>query len=295
MIINGATLEGLRVGLQTTFNNAFNTTESNWDQFVQRMPTTNDSESFNWLGGMPEVKQWVDDAQFETFEAFAYSVAIKKWQAGIQVTREDIVDDKLGAVLPRINDLGGVVRRHPGKLVWQKLNAGDASICYDGEYFFDTDHPGGQSNKITGVLNSANLNAMIELFLGRRDRYGNLRDTRMTHLVVPPALRSTARALLEPDTLANGATNLDAGAVQLIVLPELQYGTGGSAVKWYGFDLSRGIKPFVYLEREGVTLEAQDAPESENAFLRQIYRYNAWYRGNVDYLFWELAAMSTGV
>jgi phage major head subunit gpT-like protein len=295
MIINGATLESLRVGLQATFQAAFTVVTSPWEAFTQKMTTTNDSESFNWLEGMPSVKAWVDDAQFETFAAQAWEIAIKKWQVGITLAREDIVDDKLNQVLSRVNDLGGVVKRHPGTLVYTKIKAGDAALCFDGEYFFDTDHPGTQSNKITGALTTTTLNQMMDLFANRRDRYGNRIESKMTHLVVPPALRMTARAILEPTTLASGASNLDANAVQLIVEPELAYGTDGSAVKWYGFDLSRGIKPFVYLEREAVQLDKQDTAESENVFLRQIYRYNAWYRGNVDYLFWQLAAMSTGV
>jgi phage major head subunit gpT-like protein len=300
MIINGATLESLRVGLQATFQTAFDETTPEWERFAQRMQTTNDTESFNWLEGMPTVKQWVDDAQFETFSADTWEISWEKWQAGIVVAREDIVDDKLGNVLPRIGDLGAVVRRHPGVRLFQKLKAGDSQVCFDGEYFFDTDHPGSQSNKITGALTSATLNQMKALFSYRRDRLGNLVPSRMTHLVVPPALEMTARAILQPTTLANGATNLDNNAqsnspVQLIVEPELQNGADGSAVKWYGFDLSRPIKPFVYLEREGVNLDAQDNADSDNVFLRQIYRYNAWYRGDVSYLFWQLAAMSTGV
>lgn len=295
MIINGASLESLRVGFQGIFQDAFEQVQPEWEPFVQRMQTTNDTESFNWLDGMPSVHQWVDDAQFETFAAQAWEIGWRKWQSGIQVAREDIVDDKLGNVRPRIGDLGDIVRRHPGQLLYQRIKAGDTSVCFDGEYFFDTDHPGSQANKMTGALTSANLNAMMDLFSLRRDRNGNLLNTRMTHLAVPPALRNTARALLEPLTLANGATNLDRAEVQLIVLPELQNGADGSAVKWYGFDLSRRLKPFVYLEREGVQFDAQDNVANDNVFLRQIYRYNAWYRGDVNYLMWQLAAMSTGV
>jgi phage major head subunit gpT-like protein len=295
MIINGAVLDSLRVGFQTTFQNAFSTVDPVWDPFVQRMTTTNDVESFTWMEGVPEVTQWVDDAQFRTFSAQAWQVGHKKWQAGIVVSREDVVDDKLGQILPRINDLANQVRKHPGKLVYNKINTGDVTVCFDGEYFFDDDHPGGQSNIMTGPLTAANVNAMRRLFAGRRDRFGGLVDSTMTHLAVPPSLEMTAREILQPATLANGATNLNQGMVQLLVLPELEYGPNGSAVKWYGFDLSRGIKPFVYVEREGVTVETQTTPESENVFLRQIFRFNAWYRGNVDYLFWQLAAMSTGV
>lgn len=295
MIINGATLDSLRVGFQGIFQGAFDQVNPDWERFTQRMTTTNDIESFAWLEGMPSVKLWVDDAQFETFSAAAWEVGHRKWQSGIVVKREDIVDDKLGNVLPRINDLGNVVRRHPGALLFQRLKAGDTSVCFDGEYFFDTDHPGSQSNKITGALTTTTLNQMRRLFSIRRDRNGNLLASKMTHLVVPSSLEMTARAILQPALLAGGATNLDVNAVQLIVEPELENGTDGSAVKWYGFDLSRPIKPFVYLEREGVVFEAQDKPENDNVFLRQIYRYNAWYRGDVNYLFWQLAAMSTGV
>lgn len=52
-----------------------------------------------------------------------------------------IADDKLGLFKPMFAEMGQASRRHPEELVFGLLASGFTTNCYDGQFFFNTDHP----------------------------------------------------------------------------------------------------------------------------------------------------------
>jgi phage major head subunit gpT-like protein len=63
----------------------------------------------------------------------------------------------------------------------------------------------------------------------------------------------------------------------------------GAQPAWYLFDLSRAIKPLIYISRRPVSLVRMDRPDDENVFMRKKYRYGVDYRGAVAYGLWQMA------
>ena len=59
--------------------------------------------------------------------------------------RNEIMDDAVGVYNPVIAELGRTAAVHPDELVFELLGNGFSTVCYDGQYFFDTDHPVGDS------------------------------------------------------------------------------------------------------------------------------------------------------
>lgn len=57
------------------------------------------------------------------------------------MSREDIEDDKLGLYDARLRMMAHSAAMHPDELVFDLLNRGFDAPCYDGQSFFDTDHP----------------------------------------------------------------------------------------------------------------------------------------------------------
>lgn len=296
MIINGQTLNATQIGYRAAFQQAFDAAAIDYESFVLEVPSTKKSEVYKWIGGLPTMKRWVDDAQFEKLEAYSWQIDNVYWQDGIEIERDDIEDDALGLLMPQIRQLGNEAKRHPGTLIYDLINNGDTALCYDGQYFFDTDHKDGtgavQSNKITGALNVTNLRLMRTTMRKLVDTRGRTLRLRLTDILVPPELEGVAHDLINAEFLASGATNTEFKAVNVTVSSQLT-----SAVKWYGFDLSKGneLRPFIFQRREGPFFVAQDTPTDENAFNRRKFRYNSWYRGNAGYGLWQFAAMSTGV
>ena len=57
------------------------------------------------------------------------------------VTRTAIEDDQLGIYTPLFEEMGYGAATHPDELVFGLLKNGHTTNCFDGQSFFDTDHP----------------------------------------------------------------------------------------------------------------------------------------------------------
>lgn len=139
--VNRANLDDAFRGFQTLFNNAFTTAPSQWQQIAMQVPSSGSEEKYAWLGMMPGFREWVGERVINRLKLHDYTVKNKPFELTVEVKRDDIEDDKIGVYSPLFTGLGEAATRHPNELVFALLKAGFASPCYDGQYFFDTDHP----------------------------------------------------------------------------------------------------------------------------------------------------------
>ena len=91
------------------------------------------------------MRDWLGDRVVKDLSAFHYEIANKDYEVTIGVDRNDINDDQIGVYNPIIRMLAQQAKVHPAQLVFALLAAGFATECYDGQYFFDSDHPVGES------------------------------------------------------------------------------------------------------------------------------------------------------
>ncbi len=69
--------------------------------------------------------------------------------------RHDIEDDQYGVFGPIVHDMGRDAAEHPDKLMFELMNLGFSSKCYDGQNFFDDTH---QARNADGVnVNVSNI------------------------------------------------------------------------------------------------------------------------------------------
>ncbi len=297
-LVNGAVLLETQIGFRTIFNRAFEATSPDYEPLVTSIPSTGKSEKYKWLGAIPAMRLHKDEVPFEKLSAYAWEIANNTYVNGLEIDREDIEDDALGLVGPTIAEMGSEARRHPGELVWNLVNNGFTGLTYDGQFFFDVDHKDElgpvQSNKRSGgtdgPLNETNLGAALAQMRRIKDHRGRPMGIKPTHLAVPPELEVTAKKLLVQTIKPTGEENIFRNALQLIVSEYLT-----SATAWFLFDLGRQLRPFVYQTRITTTLDAQDQPNDENAFMRDKFRWKARGRYGVGYGLWQFALGSTGV
>lgn len=141
MIVNRANLNDMFRGFQLLFGSAFATAQSQHQRIAMRVPSTTSEEKYAWLGKMPRFREWVGDRVFNSIKAHDYTIRNKKWENSVEVDRADIEDDRLGIYTPMVQALGAESATHPDELVFGLLASGFSTLCYDGQYFFDTDHP----------------------------------------------------------------------------------------------------------------------------------------------------------
>lgn len=145
MIINQANLNGIYKSFSTIFNQAFDAAESMYDVVAMTVPSSGRSVDYKWLGDFPTMKEWIGDRVIKDLSAFHYELINKAFESTVEVDRDDIADDQIGVYTPMIQGLAQSAKVHPDILVFALLAAGFETLCFDGQYFFDDDHPVGDS------------------------------------------------------------------------------------------------------------------------------------------------------
>jgi phage major head subunit gpT-like protein len=141
MLINSANLDGLRVGFKTSFQQGLAMAASQYLRIATEVPSTSKEEKYGWLGKMPKIREWIGARAVQNLQQYDYSIKNKSFELTISVDRDDIEDDSLGIYAPLFQEMGLSTAAHPDELCFALLKAGFTTLCYDGQNFFDTDHP----------------------------------------------------------------------------------------------------------------------------------------------------------
>jgi phage major head subunit gpT-like protein len=140
-IITPALLLSLRTGMSSIFQSSLRDTPTHWAKIATLVPSSTSSNTYGWLGQFPKLREWVGSRVVKDMAASGYSLTNKLYEGTVGVSRVDIEDDNIGIYTPMMQEVGRATATHPDELVFALLAAGHSTLCYDGQNFFDTDHP----------------------------------------------------------------------------------------------------------------------------------------------------------
>jgi phage major head subunit gpT-like protein len=141
MLVNSQSLSLIYQGFKTVVSDAFAATETDWPKIAMEVPSQSGSETYAWLGQFPSMREWVGPRVINNLSGYGFALQNKVFEATVSVARTDIEDDKIGIFKPVFSEMGGNAKRHPEELIFSLLKSGFATTTFDGQYFFDTDHP----------------------------------------------------------------------------------------------------------------------------------------------------------
>ena len=141
MILNSGNLTNLYRGFKLNFQQGLGQAAPQYPRVATTVPSTTKTEEYGWLGKIPNIREWLGDRVVNNIGLHSYSIKNKPYESTIGIDRDDIADDTFGVYSPLFTEMGRAVAAHPDLLVWPLLAAGFSTLCYDGQYFFDTDHP----------------------------------------------------------------------------------------------------------------------------------------------------------
>lgn len=153
MIINRENMAALFQGFKLAFQQAFTGTVPAWEQIATPVPSTTSEEAYPWLGQSTQFREWVGERVYQNLKVHGYRIKNKTFENTVAVKRDAIEDDSYGVFTPLMAQLGQDAKEHPDLLIFKLLKEGFNTACYDGQYFFDTDHPVGKDGAITSVSN----------------------------------------------------------------------------------------------------------------------------------------------
>lgn len=287
----------LTPGLRTEFMKAFNSEKAMakliYPLVTTEMPSTASKEDYGWLGNTPRLREWKSERAPKALLESGFELVNKHYEASISVDADLIDDDKTGGVNMKVKAMGIANRQDYDTLFSEVLEAGHQTICYDGQYFFDTDHQEGtspnQSNySASGMaLTAPNLKTVIATMKAYKDDTGRSSKVKPTHLMVPTALEWKANSIIKP-AAAMASTDPDlavlAGALEIIVNPDLTDDTA-----WYVLDLSGPIAPFIFQNRQPIKFAALDKDDDHDNFMRKEIYYGTDARLAFGFGDWRLA------
>ena len=296
-----------RISFQTMFNGALDQIQTDpIEQLAMEVQSSSEGEDYNWLGTVPSFTEWLDDRKLSSLRAEGFRLMNRDWANGLRIHRNEVLDDKLGQVRPRIEMLAQKALQHRPKLLVETLangfdgarsDVGDG-LAYDGAFYFSDSHQDGegpqQSNRTDLPLSPAAYETMWQAMTELVDEEGDPLDIAPTHLLIGPNYRSVARRMLNAELIAEdgvAVSNINAGTIQLLISPRLR---GPWANHWFLLDLSQPVKPLILQNREAITFDAVDDLGSDSVFMRKELKFGAQARYAAGYGLWQFAYGSTG-
>ena len=141
MQVTRAALDAAYTSYSTRFNAALESVTPTWNRVAMEAPSTTRENDYRWMRKLPKVREWLGDRVINNLAQEGYKIVNRGWENTVSVDRYDFEDDQLGVYNPMFDELGRTVAEYPDEMVWSLLPRGFTDLCYDGQPFFDTDHP----------------------------------------------------------------------------------------------------------------------------------------------------------
>lgn len=141
MIVNAQVLDLAFKGFKTVVSDAMMQAPAHAKDIAMTVPSVSRDETYGWLGSFPAMREWLGPRHVKNLVANGFTIQNRKFESTLEITRDDISDDRLGIFKPMFAEMGQAAVRHPEELIFGLLASGFTTNCYDGQFFFDTDHP----------------------------------------------------------------------------------------------------------------------------------------------------------
>lgn len=102
-------------------------------------------ETYAWLGQAPVLREWIGGRNPNQLREDSFQIRNKHYEATMDILKSDLRRDKSGQAMIRIDEMAQRDLSHWASLLSTLIAAAPATACYDGQFFFDTDHSEGDS------------------------------------------------------------------------------------------------------------------------------------------------------
>lgn len=305
MLITSANLTQMARGFQAIFMDAWGKLAPETlyaDRLAERVPSSAEEEVYPYTELLPGLREWTGSRHLLNITLKDYKLANKDWERSFSMERNKVEDDKYGAYNRSVQQLARAARLWPNTMVRAALVAGTSEVCYDGQYFFDTDHPLAvqgaapttQSNLHGGrTLNEANLETTFLEFCSVKGDDGEPLEIVPDTIAIPEALRFVAEKLVKRDIVGellgvdagSSVTNIHKGRLDILVIPGM-----ADSSSWYLGALGiPGVKPLLYqVRREPNRIDVLNKPTDSNMFNDKTIIAGVDGRGAAGYGLWQL-------
>lgn len=268
-------------------------------RIAMEIPSSTLTETHNWLGTPPVMREWVDERIAEGLDTFNYSLTNRHYEATLEVDRDTMEDDRIGIFVPRVQQMGMEAPRFQDQQVVEALvnGATTGNNSYDGVTFYNASHVVGsqaaQTNLYSGT--GVTLAALQVDFAGAKAQMRRVKDSRGRPMgiipdvvVAPPELEQVFSQMLNASFIPSGSVgsmqNTFVGQASLIISPYLT-----DVNDWHLLATNYPVKPLIFQLRKAPEYVAIDRIDDSFVFNFKKFRMGVDGRWIVGYGFWEMA------
>jgi phage major head subunit gpT-like protein len=103
------------------------------------------SEQYPFLGQVPRMREWIGGRQAKGLSENSMTIKNKHYESTLEIALKDLRRDKTPQLQARVSEFAAEGDAHWSTLVSDLIIAAPSALCYDGQYYFDTDHVEGKS------------------------------------------------------------------------------------------------------------------------------------------------------
>lgn len=151
MQVTPQNIRAIFTSLSMAFNQRFASTTPLFGRVAMDVSSTGKENEYPKLDELPAFREWTGDRKIHDLSAMTFAIKNKSFEKTIGIDRDDIEDDNIGVFTPVAQQMGQDTAEFPDELTFGLMRQAHQVRCYDGQYFFDTDHPGynEQGNEIS--------------------------------------------------------------------------------------------------------------------------------------------------
>lgn len=134
-------LKALDTQFRAEFTKGLDNIKPQYPEIAMTVPSNTAINTYGFMRAFPKMSEWSAKRTIKNMSAVGMTLENKKYEATVGVPREAIEDDQVGLFRNMMAQAGQSAGQLPDELLFKLLLAGERTLCYDGQNFFDTDHP----------------------------------------------------------------------------------------------------------------------------------------------------------
>lgn len=134
----------LEKGFSLLFEKAYNADAIpvTWDQKAERVDTPGiEINVYGWIAEMPRFRKWIGARLAKRLAARTHQIRNEPYEFSYAIGRDDIKYDRFGMFSGHFTRAGVAARLWYDQMLSAVQLVGHTTKCYDGQFFYDTDHP----------------------------------------------------------------------------------------------------------------------------------------------------------
>ena len=297
MELTNSQLQAFFTQLDVQLQRGYQKVDTYWQKYSYLSMSGSERKTYAWLAQLPSMRKWIGEKQVQNLAARSYEVTNGDFEQTVGIDRNKIEDDDFGVYSQWAEAQGQAIARFADEQMTAALIAGTTTTCYDGQFFFDTDHPvnlddssaGTYANLLTTTpLTQANYATAKAAMRSFRGESGKSLQVKPTVMMVGPSNEQKAKEIIKAtsiaqvfgsNTAAAAPENVFKGDVELVVNEYLIDDTAGA---WYLFSTDR-IQPLIWQVRKAPIRIPITDPTNPNVFNLRTFLYSVEARAGAGY------------